>query len=76
MLTVLLASFSAGIGMLALNGLPEPYHPVFNVESFRQRGSRDGFFLCIEATDAKYDSAATRKFLESTGAVEVRDVDA
>ena len=74
--TVLLASFSAGIGMLALNGLPEPYHPVFNVESFRQRGSRNGFFLCIEATDAKYDAAATRAFLESTGAVEVRDVDA
>ena len=74
--TVLLASFSAGLGMLALNGLPEPYHPVFNVESFRRRGSRNGFFLCIEAADAKYDAAATRAFLASTGAVEVSEVDA
>lgn len=74
--TVLLASFSAGIGMLALNGLPEPYHPVFNAASFRERGSRNGFFLCIEAADAKYDGARTREFLRSTGAVEVQEVEA
>ena len=74
--TVLLASFSAGIGMLALNRLPEPYHPVFNVESFRARGARNGFFLCIEATDPKYDAAGSRAFLASTGALEVQEVEA
>ncbi|HEX9799486.1 MAG TPA: DUF3341 domain-containing protein [Thermoanaerobaculia bacterium] len=73
--TVLLASFSAGLGMLALNGFPEPYHPVFNVESFRAKASRDGFFLCLEAGDPKFDRAATRAFLAETGAVEVHDVE-
>lgn len=73
--TVLFASFSAAIGMLALNGLPEPYHPVFNVESFRRRASRDGYFLCIEATDAKFDRSETRNFLLTTGALEVNDVE-
>jgi hypothetical protein len=74
--TILFAAFSAGIGMLALNRLPEPYHPVFNVEAFRAKASRDGFFLCVEATDPKFDLAATRQFLVSTGAVEVHDVEA
>lgn len=74
--TILFAAFSAGIGMLALNRLPEPYHPVFNVEAFRQKASRDGFFLCIEAADPKFDRAATRQFLRSTGALEVHDVEA
>ncbi|MEZ5313374.1 MAG: DUF3341 domain-containing protein [Thermoanaerobaculia bacterium] len=74
--TILLASFSAGIGMMALNGLPQPYHPVFNVESFRRKASRDGFFLCVEAEDAKFERTATREFLLGTGALEVHDVDA
>jgi hypothetical protein len=74
--TILFAAFSAGIGMLALNRLPEPYHPVFNVEAFRAKASRDGFFLCVEAADPKFDRAATRQFLLSTGAVEVHDVEA
>jgi len=73
--TVLLASFSAGIGMLALNRLPQPYHPVFNVEAFRSRASRDGFFLCVEATDPQFDLATTRAVLESTGAMGVHDVE-
>jgi hypothetical protein len=72
--TILLAAFSAGIGMLVLNRLPEPYHPVFNVERFREKGSRDGFFLCIEATDPKFDRHAVREFLLGAGAVEVSDV--
>ena len=73
--TILVAAFSAAIGMLALNGLPQPYHPVFNVDSFRRKASRDGFFLCIEAEDAKFDRDQTRAFLLGTGAVEVNDVE-
>jgi hypothetical protein len=72
--TVLFAAFSAGLGMLALNRFPEPYHPVFNVERFRAKASRDGFFLCLEATDAKFDRETSRRFLEESGAVGVHDV--
>jgi hypothetical protein len=72
--TILFASFSAAIGMLALNGLPQPYHPVFNVEAFRRRASSSGYFLCIEADDPTFDRLETRKALESFGALEVNDV--
>ncbi|MEO8276516.1 MAG: DUF3341 domain-containing protein [Thermoanaerobaculia bacterium] len=74
-LTILFASFSAAIGMFLLNGLPQPYHPVFNVPRFREKASRDGYFLCIESQDAKFDTTETRKFLLSTGALEVNDVE-
>lgn len=72
--TVLGAALSAVFGMLALNGLPEPYHPVFNTPNFAL-ASRDRFFLLIEATDAKFERAATREFLQGLGALEVNDVE-
>ena len=72
---VLLAALSAVIGMLALNGLPMPYHPVFNVERFRLTASRDRFFLCIEAEDPRFDATQTRSFLASLHPAEVSQVD-
>lgn len=73
-LTVLFSSFAAMFGMLALNRLPMPYHPVFNAPGF-ERASVDRFFLCIEATDPLFDRVATRNFLESLEPNEVSDVE-
>lgn len=72
-LMVLLAAFAAVGGMLALNRLPEPYHPVFNVGRFA-RASQDGFFLCIEASDPRFDLQRTRRFLQDLQPIEVYDV--
>jgi hypothetical protein len=73
-LTILLAALSAVLGLLALNGLPMPYHPVFNVERF-ELASRNRFFLCIEAADPKFDRDATRRFMEGAGPQGVYDVE-
>lgn len=73
-LTILFGAFSAVIGMFMVNGLPQPYHPVFNVPSF-ERASVDRFFLVIESSDPQFDRAATRVYMEGLGPQEVNDVD-
>jgi hypothetical protein len=72
--TILGAALFCVLGMLALNGLPMPYHPVFNVPRFAL-SSRDRFFLCIEATDPIFETEATRRFLERFGPREVNVVE-
>jgi len=62
-LTILSGAVAGIFGMLALNRLPEPHHPVFNVAEF-ERASSDRFFLCIESADPKFDLIMTRAFLE------------
>jgi hypothetical protein len=73
-LTILAAALFAVLGMLALNGLPMPYHPVFNVPEFAL-ASTNRFFLVVEAADPRFELARLREFLRSLPAKEVWDVE-
>ena len=72
--TILAAALSCVLGMLALNGLPMPYHPVFNVPRFAL-STRNRFFICIEATDPLFDREHTRRFLERLVPRQVSEVE-
>jgi len=72
-MTILFGGISAVLGMLALNGLPMPYHPVFNVPRFAM-ATKDRFFLIVFSTDPKYSPAGTRQFLESLGPRSISEV--
>ena len=73
-LTILLASFAAVLSWILLNGLPMPYHPVFNVPRFAEIASERGFFLTIEAVDPKFDRQRTVDFLKGLGAREINEI--
>jgi hypothetical protein len=73
--TILFAGLSAAFGMIALNGLPQLYHPLFNAPNFRDGATSDKFFLCLEATDPKFsvkESAALLKTFKPVSVVEVQ----
>src|SRR5438105_11955990 len=72
--TVLAAAFAAVLGMLALNKLPQPYHPVFNAPSF-DLATRDSFFLVIESKDPKFEHDEAVRFLKTLESIDVCDVE-
>jgi Protein of unknown function (DUF3341) len=72
--TILLAALAAFFSVLALNRLPMPYHPVFNVERF-ELASRNRFFLCIEAADTHFELERTRRFLDEIGSLGTYEVE-
>ena len=73
--TILFSGLAAAFGMMALNGLPQLYHPVFNAANFRSGATTDKFFLCLEAADPQFSPTGTRAFLEQFPAVSVVEVD-
>ena len=73
-LTVLFAAVAGTLGMLFLNGLPKPYHPVFNAPGFKL-ASQTRFFLCIEADDDMFQARRVRDFLRSLGAEKILEVE-
>jgi hypothetical protein len=71
--TILFAGLAGVFGMFALNGLPQPYHPVFNVDRFAMV-TRDKFFLCVEAADPHFDLIGTQQFMESLRPLSISEV--
>ena len=74
-LTVLGAALSAVFGMLALNGLPRPHHPLFNVQRFSRHATSDRFYLCIEARDQRFHLADSARFLNELKPAHVFEVE-
>jgi Protein of unknown function (DUF3341) len=72
-MTILFAGLCGMFGMFALNGLPEPYHPVFNVDKF-SAVTRDKFFLCVEAADPKFDLVGTQQFMQRLKPLSISEV--
>jgi hypothetical protein len=72
-MTILFGGLAAVFGMLALNGLPMPYHPVFNVPRFAF-ATKDRFFLIVFSSDPKYDAAETRQFFETLAPRSISEV--
>jgi hypothetical protein len=73
--TILFAGLSAAFGMIAMNGMPTLYHPLFNAPNFRNGATTDKFFLCLEATDPKFSLAESRAFLDGFAPVSIVEVD-
>lgn len=74
--TVLFAAFAGVLGLFFVTRFPEPYHPVFNSEDFRENAATDGFYLDIQSKDPKFDLQQTRNYLESLGATQVTEIEA
>ena len=72
-MTILFAGLAGMFGMFALNGLPQPYHPLFHVEQF-SKVTRNKFFLCVEATDPKFDLVGTQQFMERQKPLSISEV--
>jgi hypothetical protein len=70
---VLTAALSGVFGLIALCGLPQPYHPLFNVPQF-DRATSDRFFLCIESIDPKFDIHQTKEFLGTLQPLSIAEV--
>jgi hypothetical protein len=73
--TILWAGLTSAFGMLAMCGLPAPYHPLFNAPNFRTGATTDKFFLCLEARDPKFSVAESRAYLEAMHPVSIVEVE-
>jgi vacuolar-type H+-ATPase subunit I/STV1 len=72
---ILFAGLSTAFGMIAQNGLPQLYHPLFNAPNFASGATTDKFFLCLEAHDPRFEPVKSREFLEQFSPVSIVEVD-